>query len=112
MCKCNNKKRKALCCNCYPKRFTDYFDMFAEPVYHFTFRDSYVVSTCMGALCTCGYIAGLAFVIFFKTILYLDNDPNTFTVTEGVEYGWYQIDTEFNQHQMAIGLIYKPEFQS
>ena len=50
----------------------------------------------MGAVCTFGYIAGLVFVLFFKTILYLDNDPNTFTVTEGVEYGWYGIDVEFN----------------
>ena len=77
---CNNRKRRA-CCNCYPKRLTDFVDLFAEPVYHFTFRDSYVVSTCMGACCTLAYILGLVYVLFAKSLLYHSNDPNTFTVT-------------------------------
>ena len=54
---------------------------------------------------------GLVFVLFSKTILYLDNNANTFTVTEGIEYGYYSVDTEFDRHSIAVGLIYRPEYQ-
>ena len=108
----NSRRPKRCCKGCYPKRATEYFDMFAEPVYQMTFRDSYVVSTCMGCLCSGALIAALAFVLFYKTMLFIDNDPGTFQVTEGIEYGYYSIDEEFDEHSMAIGLIYRPEYQA
>ena len=49
---CKRKKRQACGFQCYPKKGTDYLDLFAEDVYKFTFQDSYVVSTCCGAICT------------------------------------------------------------
>ena len=104
------KKPKAGCCKCYPKRVTDYFDLFAEPVYQFTFEDSYVVSTCVGSLCTIFLILVLAVVLLAKVGVYLDDDPSTFTVTKGVEYGYYPVETEFDQHLLAVGLSYRAEY--
>ena len=65
----------------------------------------------MGSICTLIFLLGLVFVLFSKTILYLENNANTFTVTEGVEYGYYSVDTEFDRHSIAVGLIYRPEYQ-
>ena len=107
-----NTKRRRHCCRCYPKRLTDYLDLFAQPVYQMTFRDSYVVSTCLGSICTIFFIFGLVGVLFSKTILYLENNASTFTVTEGIDYGYYSVDSEFDKHSMAIGLIYRPEYQA
>ena len=93
MCK-NNKKGAG--CGCYPKRMTDYLDLFAEPVYNFTFRDSYVVSTIVGSICTIVLVMVLVFVLFFKVQNYIELNPNTFTVTEGMEYGYFPADQEFD----------------
>ena len=106
---CGNNKRA--CRGCYPKRITDYFDLYAEPVYHFTFRDSYFVSTCVGSCATIALILGLVYVLFSKSLVYVEADPNTFTITEGLEYAYYPIETEFDRHQIAIGLSYKAEYQ-
>jgi len=64
----------------------------------------------MGSLCTCAFLAGLVFVLFAKTIIYLDNDPQTLTINTGIEYSHYALDTEFDNHNLALGLIYKAEF--
>ena len=105
------KNRKQAGCGCYPKRVTDHFDLFAETVYQFTFRDSYVVSTCFGSLCTIILILVLAGVLFFKVDNYLAQNPNTFTITDGIDYGYYPLDQEFDGHKIAVGLSYKAEFQ-
>jgi len=107
---CKNEKRRAGC-GCYPKRATDYVDLFAQNVYHFTFRDSYVVSTCVGSVCTIALVLVLGFVLFFKVQDYSDLNANTFTITEGIEYGYYPADQEFDLHLLAVGLGYKAEFQ-
>ena len=67
---CKNKKRAS--CGCYPKIATDYTDLFAETVYQFTFRDSYIVSTCVGSLCTILLVLILTGVLFFKVSDYID----------------------------------------
>ena len=85
-------------------------DLFAQPVYHFTFRDSYVVSTCLGSICTCAFIAILVIVMFSRTIAFLNNNDSNFTLTETLEYDYYSRDDQFDRHQIAIGLVYKPEF--
>ena len=66
----------------------------------------------VGSICTIAFVAALVFVLFAKTILFLENDPKTFTVAEGIEFGYYGTDSEFDQHQIAVGLIYKPEHQA
>ena len=108
---CIRKKRGCMPCKFMPKRATDYTDLFAQPVYGFTFEDSYVVSSCCGSICTIGLLLLLVYVLFYKVTVYLDNDPSTFTVTEGIEYGYYPADTEFDRHLFAVGLSYRPEFQ-
>ena len=91
--------KKRTCCGvCYPKSLTDNFDLFAQPVYQFTFRDSYVVSTCCGSLCTIALFLGIVFVMFAKVMVYLDGEPNNFTVTELLEYGQYPVETVFDRH--------------
>ena len=104
--------KKRTCCGvCYPKSLTDNFDLFAQPVYQFTFRDSYVVSTCCGSLCTIALFLGIVFVMFSKVMVFLDGEPNNFTVTELLEYGQYPVETVFDRHQIAIGLAYKEQYQ-
>ena len=109
---CKKRKKGCLPCKCYPKRATDYFDLFAEPVYNFTFEDSYVVSTCIGSLATIGLILFLVIILLNNVNLYVDDDPSTYYVTEGIDYGHYPADTEFDKHQIAVGLSYRPEYQS
>ena len=104
------KKRRS-CCNPKSKRFTDYLDLFAQPVYNFTFRDSYVVSTVPGSVCTILFMIMLVVVFFAKAILYIERDPSTFTVTKTLEYGYYSSSTAFDRHSIAFGLIYKAEYQ-
>ena len=108
---CKSERKRGAACGCYPKRATDYLDFFAEPVYNFTFRDSYVVSTCVGSICTIVLVLILAFVLFFRVTDYLDQNPSTFTITEGLEYSYYPVDQEFDQHLLAVGLSYKAEYE-
>lgn len=108
---CVQRQRRHTCCNLYPKTITDSLDLFAQPVYHFTFRDSYVVSTLVGSLCTCAFIGALVFVLFAKTIAFMKTDANSFKVNEDMQYAYYAPETEFDRHQIAVGLIYKPEYQ-
>ena len=89
---CKGERKRGAACGCYPKRVTDYLDFFAEPVYNFTFRDSYVVSTYVGSICTIVLVVILIFVLFFRVTDYLDQNPNTFTITEGLEYSYYPVD--------------------
>ena len=63
-------------------------------------------------MCTIALFVFIAFIVFTKTVLFLDDDPNRFIVTEGLEYGWYPQETEFDSHLIAIGLQYKAEYQS
>lgn len=105
------RRKKHTCCGCYPGKFTDRLDLFAEPVYQFTFRDSYYVSTICGSVCTVLLILCLVFVVGDKFQTFIDKDPNQFIVTQGVDYGYYPETTEFDSHLVAMGLIYKPEFQ-
>ena len=109
---CKRKKRQACGCQCYPKKGTDYIDMFAEDVYKFTFRDSYVVSTYCGSICTIIMILILVLTIAPKVDFYLKGDPSTFLVTTGTEYGYHDAVENFNDHKFAIGLMYKEEFES
>jgi len=69
------------------------------------------VSTCIGSLCTIALILALVFVLFAKTMVFLEADPNTFTVTQGLDYGYYPQETEFDKHMIAIGLSFKAEYQ-
>lgn len=108
MCK-GSAKREARC-GCYPKRVTDMFDLYAQPVYHFTFKDSYYVSTCVGSVCSIALLLGLVFIMFAKTVMYIESGPNSYTVTDGIEYGYYPTDMVFDNHQIAIGLSYKGEY--
>lgn len=108
---CKKRKKGCLPCKCYPKRATDYFDLFAEPVYNFTFEDSYVVSTCIGSLATIGLILFLVIILLNKVNLYVDDDPSTYFVTEGIDRDYYSEDTEFDKHQIAVGLSYRAEHQ-
>ena len=41
----------------------------------------------------------------------LDADPNTFTVTQGIDYGYYPEETKFDNHLLAVGLSYRAEYQ-
>ena len=61
-------------------------------------------------MCTIALFVFIAFIVFTKTVLFLDDDPNRFIVTEGLEYGWYPQETEFDSHLLAIGLQYKAEY--
>ena len=105
---CGRKNQRG-CCD--SKSLTDKMDLFAEPVYHFTFRDSYVVSTCVGSLCTVALIFVLVLVLGTKTQTFLLQDPNTFIVTEGIDFGHFDEDAEFDKHLLAVGFTYKAEFQ-
>ena len=69
-----------------------------------------MVSTCVGSICTISLILVLAFVLFFKVQNFVDMNPNTFTITEGVEYGHYPADHEFDKHLIAVGLSYTAEY--
>ena len=106
-----NRRRKHTCCGVYPGKVTDRLDLFAEPVYQFTFRDSYYVSTICGSICTILLGLLLIFVIGDKFQKFVDRDPNQFVVTQGVDYGHFPLETEFDNHLLAVGLIYKPEYQ-
>ena len=109
---CGKRRSGAFCGSCYAKSFTDAIDLFAQPVYQFTFRDSYVVSTCLGSICTIAMGIFIVFIVLTKVGIYSDSDPNRFIVTEGLEYGFFAEETEFDSHLLAIGLQYKAEYQS
>ena len=51
------------------------------------------------------------YVVGDKVQTFIAKDPNQFIVTRGLEYGYYPEETEFDSHLLALGLIYKPEFQ-
>ena len=89
---------------------TNSIDLFAEPVYQFTFKDSPVISTCIGSLCSFIFVALLGFVLFGHIIDLIDQDPRTFSVTEGIDQDYYAVDETFNKHSIAVGLQYKAEF--
>ena len=109
---CKRKKRQACGCQCYPKKGTDYLDMFAEDVYKFTFRDSYVVSTYCGSICTIIMILILIVTLAPKIDFYLKGDPSTFLVTTGIEYGYHDASEDFTGYKFAIGVQYKEEYES
>ena len=54
----------------------------------------------------------LVFVLAGKVNAYLEEDPNTFTVTQGVQHDYFAVDSEFNKHFIAIGLQYKEEYEN
>ena len=57
-----------------------------------------MVSTCLGSLCTLLLLAALIVILFAKSLVYAEGDPSTFTLTTGVDYGYYPPSTEFNEH--------------
>ena len=100
----SNKSRKA-------RHFTDRIDLFAQPVYQFSFKDSYVVSTGMGSLCTILMLLLLIVVVATKFVKFVEQDPDTFVVTDGLEFGYFPNEMQFQNHKIALGLSYRAEFQ-
>lgn len=65
----------------------------------------------MGSLCTIFLGLALTYILFDKVTHYLEADPNTFTVTQGLEYGYFPEETKFDKHLFAVGLSYRAEYQ-
>lgn len=79
-------------------------DLFAEPVYQFTFKDSHLVSTCIGSFCSLIFVVLLCFILGGKFMDYFDDHHSTFTVTEAIDLDYYPKDEGFNEHFIAVGL--------
>ena len=62
-------------------------------MYQFTFRDSQVVSTKLGSLCTLFLLIILCLVIVGKFFKYAEWDPDTFIVTDGIEHAYFSTQT-------------------
>lgn len=99
-------KRRALTM----KRLTDKLDMFALPVYQFTFEDSYLVSTGLGALCTLVLLVVVTMLTVAKIAQFAEQSADRFIVTDGLEHGYFDPTMEFNRYNIAIGLSYKPQY--
>ena len=67
------------------------------------------MSTYFGSFCSLVYIFLLTFVLLGQVVAYIESDPNTFTVTEGVEFDYYSVDKEFNEHFIGVDPAKKVE---
>ena len=56
-------------------------------------------------------MVALAVIFTAKLIKLIEQDEESFTVTEGIEYGYFPAETQFERHRIALGLSYKAEFQ-
>lgn len=80
-------------------------------MYQFTFEDSYIVSTGAGAICSLILAVLVAVISVAKFATFFELDADTFTVTDGLEHGFFDSSVQFNKYKIAIGLSYKPEYQ-
>ena len=85
--------------------------MFSVPQYNFTFNDSQYVSTWCGAFVTFAIIVVVAIYAYTKGDLISKMHHSHTKVYETREYGVFGPDERFSGLNVAVGLMYKEEFQ-